>query len=161
MKYTDLKSVPHREMEPRDLMIGNDFLTQLKDKSWVDMSIRDMKDLETAIKTFDKHPKMVKLINKDTFDKANFHKCHWAISLPSWYNITDDVEIYEGEVEQQELEIPILVFHSKSKKLSMFLLNRINVVNQMYQVFLGIPCDTENELYNIVKMFGDGKKASN
>ena len=148
------KNTKVRSFKDSDLIIGNEFLTKNRQNEWVPMKIRNREDLGMIIETFEKHPRAV-------FD-MNFSPTS-QIVLPSWYNITDDVVVYIGGHDKEyELEIPVLVYHEATNKVSMFLLNNTQMVSQIYQLFIGVSCETNNDLFHAIEKFGlNEKKAEN
>jgi hypothetical protein len=139
-----------RDFIDTDIFIGNEYWTKYNNK-WKRMLIRDTKDISIIIK-YPEYIRVVELINYKTFEKFNLEPSI-AVTLPEWYNLDDDCEVYQGEMNKDELEVPIFVFHPTKKVISMFLLNKVHLVMQIFLVFMGAKCETVNDFKRILNNF--------
>ena len=148
----NISLIDSRTFRESDLVIGTEYWTEFHDKSWRCLNIRNKEDLASTIRTYGAFKKVVELVSDRTFKDFNMLPSI-SVVLPSWYNLTDDCDIYQGGIEQHELEIPIFIYHNDSKLLSMFLMNRTHTIRQLYQVFIGAKCETVNDLTRLLKDF--------
>ncbi len=144
-----------------DLVIGYEYLTKKRNGEWIKMIIRDKEELLMVLNTLNKHQRVVECVTRKTFFDMKFIPTK-NINLPSWYNVTDGTVVYQEEYDEDDFEVSILVYQEETNKISMFLLNRTELINQLYLVFLGVPCETNNDLFYIMSKFGlNEKKAQN
>jgi hypothetical protein len=140
-----------RNLIDTDISIGNEYWTVYGNKNWKKMMIRNIDDIKIIV-NFPDYKRKVELISNKSFERYNLSLSN-AVTLPDWYNVTDDCLIYQGAMNNDELEVPILVYHQESKLLSMFMLNKIGLVMQIYLIFMGIKCETINDLNYVMRMF--------
>jgi len=145
-----------REFREEDLVIGNSYYTFNKNNELFPMKIRNYKDVQTVLNTLNKHKKYIKYLTDETFINAGLTKNN-SIILPNWYNVDDDTNIYTSN-DIDEFENFLIVYHSKIKKISMFTINKTEHITQIYQNFIGIKVETENDFHNMLPMFARNEK---
>lgn len=153
MRRTEnISLIEHKAFDVSDLAVGIEYWSKFGDKDWRKMLIKTKGDLLNVIKNYDTHEKVVEMASERIFTKYGMIPSK-AVVLPDWYNLTEDCVVYQGGIEQYELEIPIFVYHEDKKLLSMFLMNRTHTIRQLYQVFIGAKCETVNDVARLLKDF--------